>query len=196
MQKLFLELKAIFSKRKNYIFWLVCCYATGILLGIFLSGGKERALLTNNVIDFFVMVYSKDGSVTNLLLIRMFSAFGVLLLFYATSFVVYTYCGHFLVIFYRGYVLGAVSVTFLIGFKVSGVILFIFCVLLQNVICSFGLMLFSTIMFDYLKCCKRISHYFKRHLIAFLFCFLICLLSALIEFLMLVCLLRPLNFYF
>ncbi|MGN0818913.1 MAG: hypothetical protein ACI4M6_00750 [Christensenellaceae bacterium] len=196
MQRIFLELKGVFSRRKNYVFVLVCCYAVGILLGMFLSGGKERALLTNNAIDFFVLVYSKDGNVIKLLLIRLFSSLGVLLLFYLLSFVVYTYCGHFILIFYRGYVLGAAAVTFLIGFKLSGVVLFIFCVMMQNAVCTFGLILFSAIMLDNLKSCKcRLTH-FKQHLTALTVCFLLCAISALIEFIILICVLRPLNFYF
>ncbi len=196
MQQIINELKGIIEKRKNYIFIIICTYAIGLLLGIFITHGSERAMFTNNAVDFFVLVYSKDGNIMKLFLVRIFSGAGFLALFYALSLIGLSNGFHHVLIFYRGYVLGAVAVTFVLTFKVSGVVLFLFCIMTQNMLLSLGLTIFSAIMRENQKCGKCKIKDFRYHLIAIIICMIICLISALFELVMLFCILRPLNFYF
>ena len=189
---------AVYKKKilnhKIYFILLSTTFVVGIVVGIFFNTYLERFFLSANVIDFYVNSLTGGGNLSGLFFAGLFADICVLLLFYGCSFVPFLFPLYFLILFYRGYVLG-LAVGLLLGkFGVSGLMLFIFAVMISNVVTSFALIIFATATKSgFKKECKRGND--ERNL-CFLLCLAIVLVGAVAELVFMLFIIRPLNFNF
>ncbi len=185
--------KDVFSHKYFYLSFL-CVYLLAIIVGIVFSSEIERFFLTNNIIEFYKNVLTQEGNLTGLIFSRFFSDIMLFALFFALSFCTFLLPINYIIIFYRGYILGLTAGLFLSILSVSGVMLYIFAVFIPNIISSVCLTFFSIECFYVRKKnCKSNTNKCLNYLIL---SFLISLIGLIIEMVFIIFFLRPINFYF
>lgn len=197
MEKILKRHAAIIAAHKLYSIALAASFVAGVVAGLILACAEEKALFAGNAVDFLIMSLGKDYSVFKLFFVRILTDIGFFLLFFVFGLTVWLYPLHFILIVYRGYVLGAAAIVFFSCFKITGAVLFIFAVFVQNVVTTLGLILFSIHGFHICCSSKECGKFdFRNYAVALGIGFTVSLLGALIELIMLGLVLRPLNFYF
>ncbi len=197
LEAIFKRYKSIIENKKWYTISLIAVYVLGIVLGVIFFSEHEKVLFADNVLDFLVLALCKSSSPISLFWSRIINALALFTLFALTSLTIYLSPLHYFIIIYRGYVLGAAGIVFITNFKITGLVLFVFCVFLQNLITTLSLILYSTIAYklsDNFDKCKNFNY--KAYVFASFVFFLISVIGALIELILLLLILRPLNFYF
>lgn len=189
--------KSIVESKKWQAITLIVVYIIGIILGLIFFSEREKVLFCDNTIDFLVYALCKSSSPISLFFTRVLNSLWVFVFFSLTALTVYLCPLHYVIVAYRGYVLGAASIIFITNFKITGIVLFIFCVFLQNLITTLSLILYSTISCKLAKSflsCKKFNY--KSYASTCLIFYGISIIGALFELIMLVFIFRPLNFYF
>lgn len=131
------------------------------------------------------------------ILIKLLCDFLVLLLILFSGQIIYTLPLHFVIILYKGFIFGItlrilVSAYFAGGILVSAVIIIPSCAIS---IC--GYMALSCFCYhSFFKCDSLKAKNLKCIICDFLLCMSICVVALLIEFIISVILVRPLNYYF
>lgn len=191
------RLRCIMQSQKILLIVFACCYVIGLILGIVFFSEAEKVFFAKNVVDFLVCTLSKEGNVGGLLLLRILNSLALFVVF--ALFLLCSWLIPFpaLIVVYRGYVLGAALVAFLSGFGITGAVLFVFCVFLQNVITTVALIVFTAVACDFIKKARKLCNLnIKDYVLALIIAFLISVIGALVEFILLSLIFRPLNFYF
>ena len=179
---------------KIYFISLCSIFIVGIIVGIFFSTYLERLFFSANVINFYVNALTGGGNLSGLFFAGLFADIAVLLLFYGCSFVAFLFPIYYIVLFYRGYVLGLAVGIFLSKFGVSGLMLFIFAVMISNALTSFSLAVFATFTESgFKKTCKIRK---DERTACFLLCLAVVLVGAVAELIFMLFVIRPLNFNF
>ena len=93
--------------------------------------------------------------------------------------------------FYRGYVVSAVCVLFVRLFGVGGAFLYVFCVLIHNVLVSAAVSSFCSIMLFVTKNCEKSSGKLRKELAVA--SILVIVTAVIVEVVILSLLLRPIN---
>lgn len=196
MNKL-LKCKLIFEKQKVYLITLGLLFLSGLLVGIILSSSEERILYSENIYNFLLISLSKNGSVFKLFLFRILNLVGFFLFFAITGISLYTlFPFHSILIVYRGYVLGVSAVVFIANYAITGAVIYIFSIFLQNVITTASLICYSAFCYNRIKSLNGCEFNFKRHFEDGLICLCLALLGVVLELLLISFILRPLNIYF
>lgn len=180
-------------KHKYFAVFLAATFILGIIIGIFLHTYLEKLFFTGNVINFYVNALTKEGSLAGLFFAGLFSDALSLVLFFGVSFVAALLPVYFIILFYRGYVLGLALGVFLGEFGVSGLMLFIFAVLIRNVLTSFALTLFAVLVKSIKSNCKNNT---KERYTFFAISLVVALAGSIAQLVFLLFILRPLNFNF
>ena len=179
---------------KNFYISFLCVYVLAVIVGIIFSSSTERLFLTENIIEFYKNILTKSGNLSGLIFSRLFSDIMVFTLFFGLSFSVYLLPINYIIIFYRGYILGVTAGLFLTILSVSGIMLYIFAVLIPNIITSVCLIFFTIeCMFIRKKKCKQASNKCVNYLFLSFFASLI---GLVIELVFILFFIRPLNFNF
>lgn len=187
---------SIILSRKILSIILCLCYIAGLLLGLFLTSEGEKILFSQNVIDFTISALGKDSSTFTLFFLTTFSAIGMIVLVSIFGLSNWLVPFQMVVVIYRGYILGACAMVFVLNFKLTGIILFSFAVLVQNVVVTLGLIFLIVFAFDMTKDVFKCANSRLNYLYAILLTLVICIIGCLIEMLVLTFVLRPMNFYF
>ena len=191
-----MNIAAIKSRLLSHKIYLAVTGATlvvGFIVGVAFNTRLERLFLSASVVEFYVNALTGKGSLSGLFFAGLFADVAVMLAFLATSFLKPLFPLHHAVIFYRGYVHGLAVGVFLTKFGVSGLMLFIFAVMISDLATSASLIAFSTLSFGGFKGSHaRISDRYR----CFLLCLALSLAGAVAELLFFLFAVRPLNFTF
>lgn len=173
----------------------VVAYAVGVLLGLFLQGGETASDLAYDYVCKFVnSTMSVDNSPFCTFALRLLNSFLIIGFIFLLCSNKYTYFISFLIILYRGFIIGYAFIVFAINMGFNGVITFLFVVLTQNIIITFAIALLLVNSFKKLFC--GCNNYFKVSFYYSAISYIVAVLAAILEFFMLICVFRPLNFYF
>lgn len=183
------------KRNKLFIIILFSAYLLGIIVGVILPKTGEKNYFLKTVVNLFSSALLKNGNTASIFLSRLFTDLFTLILFYILSISKFLVFANGFVLFYRGYVLGAVSVALFATFGVTGLALFISVVLSQNLISSAVLIVFTAFCFDVKNndFCKKLKR--DERLIYLIFAFLLILLSVLLQIIVLFLFLRPINYF-
>ncbi len=187
----------ILKKQRVWLLTLAFFFILGIIFGVIFSKESEKLLFIDNSNRFFACVLTGNQSIFKLLLSRILNSFSIFIIFALAGLNIYTlYSFHGFLIFYRGYVLGIAGVIFFIDFGLTGGIIYVFAILIQNLILSLALIGFSCCCLNRLQSCLKQKIDLQLHIKEFVIFYLLALIGIIVEFLMIILVLRPLNFYF
>ncbi len=147
-----------------------------------------------NAQNYYSLVMYANSSCTSVLFERIASNLGYFIIYFVLGLAGALFAVSLLITAYRGYVLGLVAGIFASQFGLTGILIFVFLVMIQNLITSAALC-FAIILGSELKkiCCKD---FIANYAVICAALYIVSLVGALIEALILGLLLRPLNFYF
>lgn len=187
----------LISKRKILSIITVAVFLVFVILGAVLPKGQEKFFYCESTVNIFVVSLSPGGKISKLFLNRLFADCFCLLIFYFTSYAIFLMPINFLIIAYKGYVLGAIFISLISNFGFTGIMLFIFGVLIQNLIALFALVIMTISSFNnktaFSDCNLKIKNYL---LYVFLFSATLIVISVIAQFIFVLLFLRPLNYSF
>ena len=182
------------KEAKIYHIVFACVYVLGIVLGVLFNTELNKLVLPERVVGFYQNAFSDSGSVVSLIIALVISDALFLLIFYAFSYSFYLAVLQLAFVLYRGYILGSVAFLFFGLFGISGAFLFIFCVFIHNVLVSAALSCYSGITANLMKRGRACIKTARRDL--FIIASVIVSAALIIEIIMLLCILRPINYSF
>lgn len=183
------------NRCKKLVVISIAIFILGLILGCVLSIRDDlKCIYQEYLSNYLSKVFLRGYSPIKLLFERFLNSGLILLLVAFLSLNKYTFYLSYLVIFYRAFILGLAGKLFITGALISGFFTFAFLIFVQGVISCF-----SIIVFCCLVCGKNDCAYKKLAVLtfkAFLISLSISLIGAIIEFLFIVCMFRPINVYF
>lgn len=181
------------NKRKVLLVIFASIYFVGIILGRIIPTTLERNYYLDNAVKIFINTLLGGGSPFTLILNRLFTDLFCLILFYVFSVSCYLVVCNGFVIFYKGYLTGAVMVAFISGFGFTGLVLFLLVVFLENLISTSALIILTVLPLDFTKTRKE-KIVCDNRLDILLFACVITVLGILLQILMLFIFFRPMNY--
>ena len=195
MNRIFIEIKQNIFKNQAVFIGGIVVFILGLLLGFFLPSVETvDNLFYGFSSDYFNKIMCIDASPFSVLLTRIFNSLLLILLVCILCFNKYSFYFNFVIIIYRGFIIGYTFIVFVLNLGFSGVITYLFLVLVQNVFVTFAVILLITNVYDKLIC--KNDKYINILINYSIISYGICLVGALFEFILIVCLFRPLNLYF
>ena len=188
----------ILKRYKIQLIVISASYFLGVILGMWLPSFKEKLFFGESTVNLFISCLLKGGKVSNLFLNRLFTDIFCLIIFYLTSINIYLVSVNILILIYRGYILGAIMISLIGNYGLTGFMLFFLVVFLQNIITTFILAVFTTLSIYYSKHKKNYKNILKGDglLPALIVGFIGIIAGVLIQILVLLMFLRPMNYYF
>ncbi|MBO4262160.1 MAG: hypothetical protein J5903_00040 [Clostridia bacterium] len=173
-------------------------YILGIVVGIvYFFSRQDDAVFYGGVTEYYLKILDPCANPLSVLLTRIFVNAGYIVIVFVLSFVIFTYPLQLLIIIYRGAIIGVVGGVFFKAYGFYGGTVYLFVVLPQNIVVTFGLAIAGLLdfahMIDRKNCGKPDVKVFAENCIIG---YCICFLGALYEFIVLLVMIRPLNFYF
>ncbi|MBO4573293.1 MAG: hypothetical protein J5762_06000 [Clostridia bacterium] len=181
------------TARPIYLISLLATIIIGIVVGAFFNTRAERFFAAGSVVDFYVNALTGRGSLIGLSFARLFTDVCLALIFFACSFVAVLIPIYYIILFYRGYVIGLAAVIFFSNFGVNGVMLFIFGVFIADVVSCLSLVGFAVLVAGNKNQCRKDKN---ERFYLLMFCIAAAFVAILVELLMLSLFLRPLNHNF
>ena len=170
-------------------------FVLALLLGGFLGvNDSSISIFTDSVCNYYISVLALDSSLILFFIKRIinialfFIPIALLCLNRYSFFITFVFVG------YRGFILGISFKVILTAFSFNGFVIWLFLIFIQNIILTFAIVIFLSNVYSGVYCdCKFNSKKFIRYLIISL---IIAVVGAILEFLLLICVFRPLNLYF
>lgn len=186
----------VIERSKIQIILLSATFLCGLILGIALPSFQEKLFFSENTVNIFVNSLISGGKVSAVFFNRLFVDIFCLGIFYIASFNIFLISINVVIILYRGYVVGAILVALLTNFGFTGFMLFITVVFLQSLISTAPLIFFTIIIIDRFKMikCKSKSKY--DLLTPLIISFILIIVGILVQIVMLLFFLRPMNYCF
>ena len=184
----------LFRSSKVYFSVFVSAFALGAIAGLFFTTALARAALADNVIEFYMLIFSGKYNLYAFAFTVILSDAVFILIFYGCSFNFYLGIVDILLLFYRGYVLFSVTLLFFKLFGVGGAYAFVFCVFLHNAITSVALAAFASILSYAQKKNKKTVKCLRKELLVALAATVFA--AVIIELTIILLLFRPLNAIF
>ena len=195
MSTILLNIKQEVNKSQKVFVAGSVVFILGVILGLFLPSSQTvNDIFGDLAKNYFNSVFSVDASPIKNLFSRILTNALLIILVALFSLTVYTYFINFIIILYRGFILGLVFVVFIINLGFSGIITYLFLILANNIIVTIAIILFITLIYDSLIC--KTSNYTAVLIKNAIYSFIVSLIGSVLEFLLLTCLIRPLNLYF
>jgi len=183
----------VLQKKKSVFIFLITSFFLGFVLGLFFK--RNTASFGYIVTKYYNVTFGLYSNPFKLLLIRI-----IINLFYFVLIYFLTYKKLFLIfaIFllgYRGFVLGRIFNSFISILGFEGLIFYLFIILIQNLLTTLAIIVTITeLIYKREGSCKEL---FSQELIKNVIKgYLLSLLAPLYEFVVLVCIIRPLNIFF
>ena len=184
-------LKNTVNKRFILLTLFVGCYAVGLILGFVLQPTEFMYnYYCDNAQNYYSIVMFADSSAFSIFFNRIISNFGYYLIFFCLALVPALIPINIFIVIYRGFVAGYTIIIFNGLFGLTGVLISCFIILLQNLITTITLIIYSITPF------KKMKLNVSSILIYGLILYFLSLLGAVFEVVILCLLLRPINFYF
>ena len=183
------------KKNRGALLIILSAFVLGILLGFFFKSNLSVSILSLEFsTSYFFLIFDKGTSVFSIFFIRIVNNLCFFLIIMLLSVHIFLLPVHFLLYAYRGFILGTICVIFSIEFGFAGVICLFFTVIPQHFITQFSLSCLSVKSFSFLRRRKYMDiRSFCKSAAVF---FAVSIAGPLIELIMLLCILRPLNFFF
>ena len=170
-------------------------FIVALFLGGFLGVNESSvSIFTDSVCNYYISVLALDSSLILFFIKRIvnialfFLPIALLCLNRYSFFITFVFVG------YRGFILGISFKVILTAFSFNGFVVWLFLIFIQNLVVTFAIVVFLSNIFSDVYCDVKLNNKkFNRYLIISL---LIALVGAIIEFLLLICIFRPLNLYF
>ena len=182
------------KKSLKYGIILFAVYVFGIILGVITNNGCLIPSLYNGAYNYFFCVFDVYSSIFSILLRRILVILSLFIIFFALSLNKYVAPLSALIIFYRGLIIGCVSVVFFETYKISGGFVFFLVVIPQNLIITAGLI--ALILLNGEKYCVPLKIRMNDLITNALFSLCVCLIGAVYEFIILTFVLRPITLWF
>ncbi len=187
------KIKTIKSSFKLIIFFAMC-YVFGIALGLFFKNDCYNPGIYNAVSNYYIIIFDICSSVLSIFFKRILTCLGVFAIVFLLGLNNISVYLASIIFFYKGLILGSVASVFFCNFGISGIIVYIFLVVIQSVIITAGMILIAVLnayVSDLPFKCKT-----KILIENFILCFIVCVAGALYELLFLTFVLRPLTLWF
>ncbi len=183
------------KKNKNIVVFSIAVLILGVILGIVLSIGEDlECLYKEHLSSYLIKVFSREYSPFKLLFDRLFNCFLILLLVAVLSLNKYTFYLNFLLLFYRAFILGLAAKIFITGASVNGFLTFVFLIFVQATLLCLSIIVFLALTYAKHDC------NFKKTLSIVIKIFFVCLaiaeIGAVLEFVFIVFMFRPISVYF
>ncbi len=186
----------VIERSKIQLILLSVAFFGGIILGAILPSFEEKIFFSDNTVNLFVNSLISGGKVSAVFLNRLFVDIFCLGIFYIASFNIFLISINVIIIMYRGYVIGALFVALISNFGITGFMLYIAVVLLQSLISTASLIFFTLVIIDRFKVKKCKPNFQYDLLTPLVIAFIVIILSILLQVVMLLMFLRPMNYCF
>ena len=195
MKNLIIEILNSLKRSNTIVIISVIVFALGLLLGVFITLPTDILdVFSSQSIIYYTNVLCLEFSPISLLISKTLSLALLLLVVGLFCLNKYTIYLNLIILFYRGYILGVVLKVFLSNLLIIGAIIFLFLILIEAIFLLLSIIIFISIMQD--ACEKSFNLIFQRGVKCYILCLLIAIIGAILEFLFIVMLFRPLNFFF
>ncbi len=187
------KIKIVQNSFKLIIFFGIC-YVFGVALGLFFKNDCYNPGIYNAVSNYYIIIFDTCTSVLSIFFKRILTCFGVFAIVFLLGLNNISVYLASVIFFYKGLILGSVASVFFCNFGISGLIVYIFLVVIQNLIITGGMIL-AAILNSYIS---DLSFGCKTKILIenFILCFAVCVAGALYELLFLTFVLRPLTLWF
>ena len=182
------------KKSLKYGILLFAVYFLGIILGVVTKNGCLIQPLYNGAYNYFFCVFDVYSSIFAILFKRILVILSLFIIFFSLSINKYVAPLSALIVFYRGLIIGCVSVVFFETYKISGGFVFFLVVIPQNLIITAGLI--ALILLNGEKYCVPLKLRINDLITNGLFSLCVCLIGAVYEFIILTFVLRPITLWF
>ncbi len=183
------------NKNKKLVIFSIAVFILGIILGCALTIGEELECVYKEYLsNYLVKVIAKECSPFKILLERIVNCLLILLLVAFLSLNKYTFYLNYLIIFYRAFILGLAGKLFITGALISGLFAFIFLILAQALFLVFAIVVFMSLTSE--NNCYSNKKSLALILKYYLFSIVVAIAGAVIEFIFIVFMFRPINLYF
>lgn len=178
------------KKNIKLIVIFTACYGTGIIIGLFFGEKSVCYPLYDIACGRYICLLDVHTSVFSVFFKKIFSGSLILCVVFLLGLNGFTSYFSSVIFLCRGLVLGSLFYIFRSNYFVSGVIIYLFIVCIQNIIITAGMIVAVTLNYDIAE--KPLSCKVKDLIFNFMISFGVCLIGALYELLILVLILRPL----
>ncbi len=190
------EFTIMLSKSKLIIFTLIFAMMLGVVLGACLPKKFEKLFFGENTVVLFTNAFSSCGNFKSIILNRLFVDMFSLAIFLITSISFGLIVVNVFILFYRGYIMGAVMIAMISNFGFSGLLAFLFIIFLQNLLSNLALIFYTSVSNYYLRKSKqcKVEYKIKDTLPALFISFSLIVMGIVFVFLIVILFLRPFNY--
>ncbi len=193
------EGKRILKHNIVYFVLLCVCLVVGVVIGLFfVRDGVNYIFVYGFSEDYFLIIFDRSVSVFGIFVQRLLGGIGLFLLAFFCGLTLWCLPVHFLFAFYRGYVLGCVLSAVAFQYGVAGVAILILTVAPVSFLATLALLCAFTACTNNLFS-ERGCGFFplaKKNAKGVLICFFAYLAICLLEVLLILLIVRPLNTLF
>ena len=183
------------KKSKNLVIISLILFFVGFVLGVFLTINEEIfEIHKSHLFSYYTKIFCEEKLGVKILFTRIINSALILLLVALLSLNRYTFYLIFVVLFYRAFILGLACKLFITELLVLGAITFAFLVLIQAIFITISIIVYVTLTFNKIEKIDNcaLNLVIKSYIISLV----IAVLGCVIEFVFILTLFRPLNFYF
>ena len=195
MRTLFQEILCLI-KRSNIIIAIgLIIVVLGVILGVCVNLSEPFYVVhQTNLINYYNKIFLIETTPFNILISRIFNCVLIFIPVFFLSFNRYTFFLSYIIVFYRSFVLGFALKLFLVEIAINGAVIFLLLVFLQGLILSLSIILFMCLSYNRVTKINSITInlLLKNLIVSLIFSFL----GALIEFLLIFLVFRPIIIYF
>lgn len=176
------------------LIFLSATFILGFIFGVFFRNDCCDSPYFNGVYTYYICIFNIETSVFAIFFKRFFACLGVYLVVFLLGLNKYSAFVSSIILFYRGLILGSIAAIFISLYGISGFLVYVLLVLIQNLIITAGMIVAVVLNAYYSDSplnCKI------NDLIAdFIVSFGVCLAGVLYELIFLTFILRPLTLWF
>ncbi len=195
MKNLVCEIIYNIKRSKNIVIISLVVFLVGFIFGLIVTVNEEIFdIHKSHLFLYYEKIFSNEKLGLSLLVSRIVNSLLLLILVGVLSLNKYTFYLNFLVLFYRAFILALIGKIFILELLVLGAILYVFLILVQAVFISVAIIVFMAIIYN--KNGKIDNSFISLILNAYLISGAIAIIGAIIEFLLIIMLFRPLNLFF
>lgn len=194
MVKIINEIFYYLKKNKTFVIFAFVVVLLGIILGFVLKINESFLWFYNNYLCAYLnFILGIEVSAFAVFIKRILSNAILLILVGIFSLNKYTVYLNFIILLYRAFTIGVAGKLLILQSAVTGSVLFLFLILVQGLFVCFSIVLFFIMIKDKLSYAKNLICYSVN---AFIICFSISVVGALLEFLFVITLFKPLSLFF
>lgn len=194
MQKFINFVISAFNNRKTLFYISVAIFILGVILGLVLSLNEDFLCFYRDFLARYFERLFKKERIFSFLIKRIFTCILILTLIFLLSLNKVTFYVIFLILFYRAFILGLALKLFISNLLLNGAFIFLFLVLINAVFLSIAIIFYICSTFKKFEKLNNCNINFLLKVL--LFSIIIASFGSIIEFIFLVVIIRPLNFYF